>query len=86
MGFAGKWGYISSMPGPPINLPSCQKINIKANIGSLVKWRIELSGHIAPVCVVFLKSYVMTPSEKARNRAGPFQVGLGRYMRGLERG
>lgn len=25
----------------------------------------------------FLKSYVMMPSEKARNRAGAFQVGLG---------
>lgn len=55
MDFAAKGVYVSSVPCSPINLPSFQKINTKANVGSLVKWRTGLSGRIAPVCVVFFK-------------------------------
>lgn len=55
MGFVGKRGYVSGMPGSPINLPSSQKINTEANIGSLVKQRMGLSGHIGLVGIVFFE-------------------------------
>lgn len=55
MGFAGKQGYVSNMPCPPIHLPSSQEINTRANIGSLVKRRLGLSGRIAPVWNVFFE-------------------------------
>ena len=57
-----------------INLPSSQKINTKANIGSLVKWRMELSGRIAPVCVVFFKGLchdaIRESQKKSRSISG----------------
>lgn len=85
MGFAGRQGYVSSMPGPPIHLPSSQKINTRANIGSLVKRRLGLSGRIAPVCIVFFEELRHDAIRESKKQSGSISGSLGQHTRGLER-
>lgn len=83
MGFAGKQGYLSSMPVLPSIFPE-NRHQSKYWLTGQMENRAVWAYHSC-LCW-FVKNYVMMPSEEARNRAGAFQVDLDRCMRGLERG